>query len=204
VRDDEDGDLFPQLHHQFLDARRGDRIQRRGRFVEQDDFRIGSQRAGDAQALLLAAGEIGAEFLEPVADLVPQGRPLQGRLDAVVEFVLVAHAAHAQAVGDVLVDRLGKGIGLLEHHADAHAHLDRIDPGRQQVGVVRVEHDATAGIAVAGIQVVHAVEAAQQRRLAAARGTDQRGDLVIVDRHRHPLQRMEGAVVESPVRARRP
>jgi hypothetical protein len=155
--------------------------------------------AGDAQALLLATGKIGAEFLEPVADLVPQRGALERRFDAVIEFGLVGHAAHAQAVGHVLVDRLGEGIGLLEHHADAHAHFDRVDLGRKQVGVVRVKNNATAGVPVAGIQVVHAVEAAQQRRLAATRRPDQRGHAVVVDRHRHALQCMESAVVEIEV-----
>jgi hypothetical protein len=138
---------------------------------------IGCQGARDAQALLLAAGKVGAQLAEPVADLVPQRGALERGFDAVVEFVLVAHAAHAQAVGDVLVDRLGEGVRLLEHHADAHAHFDRIDVGRQQIGVVRVKHDAAAGVAVARIQVVHAIEAAQQRRLAATRGADQRRHL---------------------------
>ena len=50
---------------------------------------------------------------------------------------------------------------------------------REQVDVVRVQDDL-ALVAVAGIEVVHAVEAAQERRLAAARGPDQRGDLLLV------------------------
>ncbi len=197
--DDQDGHFFLEFRHQFLDAGRGDRVERRGRLVEEDDLGIGCQGAGDAQALLLAAGKVGAEFLEPVADLVPQRGALERGLDAVVEFVLVVHAAHAQAVGDVLVDRLGEGIGLLEHHADAHAHFDRIDVGREQIGVVRVKYDAAAVVPVAGIQVVHAIEAAQQRRLAATRGPDQRRHMAVVDRHRHALQGVECAVVKIEV-----
>ena len=52
---------------------------------------------------------------------------------------------------------------------------------REQVGVVRIEADL-ALVAVAGVQVVHAVEAAQEGRLAAARRADQRRHLAI--RHR--------------------
>ena len=33
----------------------GDRVQRRGRLIHQDDFRFHSDRAGDAQTLLLTA-----------------------------------------------------------------------------------------------------------------------------------------------------
>ena len=49
---------------------------------------------------------------------------------------------------------------------------------RDHVGAVRVQHDL-ALVAVAGIQVVHAVEAAQERRLAAARRADERRDLAL-------------------------
>ena len=99
-------------------------------------------------------------------------------------------AAHAQAVRHVLVDRFRERVGLLEHHADAHAHFDRIDLRIQQIGVVRVQQDL-ALVAVARIQVVHAVEAAQVGRLAAAGRPDQRGDLLLVDRHVDALQRVE-------------
>ena len=50
--------LVLEFVDQFLDAGGGDRIERRGGFVEQQDFRVGGQRARDAQALLLAAGQV--------------------------------------------------------------------------------------------------------------------------------------------------
>jgi hypothetical protein len=40
-------------------------------------------------------------------------------------------AVDARAVGDVVVDRLGKRVGLLEHHADAGAQLHHVDPDRR-------------------------------------------------------------------------
>ena len=44
------------------------------------------------------------------------------------EFVHVALVpGDARAEGDVLVDRLGERVRLLEDHADATAHLDRVD-----------------------------------------------------------------------------
>ena len=103
-----------------------------------------------------------------------------------------ALAAHAQAVGHVLVDRFGKRVGLLEHHADAHAHLDRVDLRVQQIGVVGIQPDL-ALVAVARVEVVHAVEAAQVGRLAAAGRADQGRHLLLVQRHVDVLQRMEVA-----------
>src|SRR5690606_4483618 len=47
VRDDEDRHLVPQLVNQLLDARGRDRIERRGRLVEQQDFRVGRERPRD-------------------------------------------------------------------------------------------------------------------------------------------------------------
>ena len=91
-----------------------------------------------------------------------------------------AHAADAQAIRHVLEDGLRERIRLLEHHADPHPHLDRVDALRDQVEVVRVQHDL-ALVARAGRQVVHAVEAAQERRLAAARGADQRRHALLAD-----------------------
>ena len=68
--------------------------------------------------------------------------------------------------------------------------------GRQDV--VPVEHDLALG-ALLRIEAVHAVEAAQQRRLAAARRADQRRHLPVVEVEVDVLQRLELAVVEVEV-----
>ncbi|MPM67332.1 hypothetical protein SDC9_114254 [bioreactor metagenome] len=198
VGDDEDGDALLQFVHQFLDGAGGDRVERRGRLIEEQQFGVGGQGAGDAQTLLLAAGQVGGEFVQTVLDLVPQGAALERLLDLVVEDALVVLAAHAQAVGDVFVDALREGVRLLEDHADAHAHFDGVDFRRQQVGVVRVEADL-ALVAVAWVEVVHAVEAAQVGRFAAAGRADQCGDLLVVDRHVDVLQGLGFAVEEIEV-----
>ena len=46
-----------EVVHQLLDRGRGDRVERRGGLVEQQDVGLDRDRARDAQALLLAAGE---------------------------------------------------------------------------------------------------------------------------------------------------
>jgi hypothetical protein len=57
VGDDDDGIALAQLVDQLLDARGGDRVERRAGLVHQDDFGIDGDGARDAQALLLAAGQ---------------------------------------------------------------------------------------------------------------------------------------------------
>ena len=79
-----------ELVDQVLDARRRDRVERRGRLVHQDHVRLDGERARDAEALLLAAGEPERVVLEPVLDLVPERRVPQRPLDALVEVLLHA------------------------------------------------------------------------------------------------------------------
>ena len=66
---------------QLLDDRGRDRVERRAGLVHQQDFRLRRDRARDAQALLLAAGQTGAGLLQAVLDLVPQIRSAQRLLD---------------------------------------------------------------------------------------------------------------------------
>ena len=75
-------------------------------------------------------------------------------------------------------------------------------PCADEIQVVRMQRDA-ALVARVGLQVVHAVEAAQERALAAARRADQRRDLPVGDRDRQVLQRAMLAVVEVQILDRR-
>ena len=61
-----------------------------------------------------------------------------------------------------------------------------------------MEVDA-AFVAVARIQIMHAVEAAQESRFAATGGADQRGHLLLVDWHVDAFQRLEVSVIEAEV-----
>ena len=159
--------LFFSVVHQVLDPRGRDRVERGGRLVHQQHLGLDGERAGDAEPLLLAAREAERALLEAVADVVPQRRLLEGVLDAVVKVVL--HPEHAQAPGDVVVDRLGERVRLLEDHPDPPPHLHRIDLGRVQVDAV-VEHlSLDLG---AWNQVVHPVQRADERALSAARRPD--------------------------------
>ena len=193
VGHDQDRVVLLELFDQLLDVAGGDRVERRGRLVEQQH--VGPQRDGarDAQALLLAAGQAQRALLQLVLDLVPQRGLAQRLLDARVHVGLRQALVVADAVGDVVVDRHRERHRLLEHHADLAAQpVER---------VLRIEHVLAVQQHFARgdllrVQRVDAVEDAQQRRLAAARRPDQRGDAIFGDVEVDVLHRVELAVVE--------
>src|SRR5690606_27843855 len=195
VGDDDDGELLGEVDHELFDAGRRDRVEGRARLVHEDDLGLEGDGAGDAQALLLAAGEGEGALLEIVLDLVPQGGLLEGVLDDGVALG-AARAVDPGAVGDVVVDRFGERVGLLEDHADAAADLDGVDAGVVDVLAVVGDGALDAG---AGDEVVHAVERAQEGGLAAARGPDEGGDLVLGDGEVHALDGVEAAVEDVDV-----
>ena len=127
--------------------------------------------------LLLPAGEAGARLLEPVGDFVEEAGTSEALFDNIVELsALAGEPVDAWAVGHVLVDRLRERIRLLEHHADARPQLHHVDIAAVNVPVIqrdRSGHPADVD------DVVHAVETAQEGRLAAARRADQRRYLVL-------------------------
>src|SRR5262249_10212967 len=82
------------------------------------------------------------------------------------------------------------------HHADARAQL--YDVAALVVDVVAVELDG-ARDARAFDGVVHAVEAAQERGLAATRGADHRQHLVVGDVDAHVLDGVLAAVIDLHV-----
>src|SRR5581483_11476320 len=57
VRDHEGGAALHHLVERHVEAGFGQRIERAGRFVEDEDRRVLEQRAGDGEALALAAGQ---------------------------------------------------------------------------------------------------------------------------------------------------
>src|SRR5438034_10930552 len=68
VGDDSDGaDVF-QLHQQFFNFGSADGIERGAGFIEEENFGFDGKSAGNAQALLLAAGELVRRLVEMVFD----------------------------------------------------------------------------------------------------------------------------------------
>src|SRR3990170_4202668 len=183
VRDDDDGELLGQLPDKVLNLERGDGVQGGARLVHQDDVRLDGEGPGDAETLLLAAGERQAGLLEIVLHLVPEGGPAQTALHVLVHAAAIA--VHAGAERHVIVYRLRERVGLLEHHANAAAHLHGVHLRSVDVHAVV---DGLPADPHPGYQVVHAVEAAQEGALAAAGRANERG---------HPLRReVHGNVVD--------
>src|ERR687891_2303409 len=160
VSDDHDRVLALEVHHQVLDLARGDRVERRAGLVHEDHVGLDGEAARDAEPLLLAARHAEGVGLEPVLDLVPERGVAERALDDLVHAAL--HPEHARAEGDVVVDRLRERVRLLEHHADALAHLDGVHLAAVEVLAVVEDLALDPG---RGDQVVHSVETADQGRL---------------------------------------
>ena len=109
---------------QVLDRGCRDRVERRGGLVEQHHIGLDRDRAGDAEALLLPAGEAERARLQAILDLVPERRAAQRALDSSVEVGL--HPEVLRGPRDVVVDRLRERVRLLEDHADPAADLDAV------------------------------------------------------------------------------
>src|SRR6267142_1330541 len=84
VRDDYNRIVVLQLVHEFLDAARGDRIERRGRLVQEQHLRLDRDTTRDAQPLLLAARKARAALLQLALHFLPQRRLSQGPFHALV------------------------------------------------------------------------------------------------------------------------
>ena len=117
--DDYHGVLSLEGGNCLLETRRGDRIQGRGRLIQQQDFWLYRDTAGDAEALLLAAREAEPGVLEFVFDLIPEGCATQRLFDPVGQVRLRHLFIEAHAIGDIVKDRHRERRWLLEHHADA-------------------------------------------------------------------------------------
>ena len=92
---------------------------------------------------------------------------------------------------DVVVDAHGReGIGLLEDHPDLAAGIGDAHTGG--VDVLTVQQDLTRDPCTDD-QLMHPVERAQEGRLAASRGTDERHDLSGRHEQGHPVQDEVGA-----------
>ena len=151
--------------------------------------------AGDAQTLLLAAGQADARVVETVLDLVPQVGAAQGPLDQIVGVGLGDLAVvQAHAGEHVLADgHRRERVRALEDHADVAADLDRVDVLGVQVAAFEQHLALDVG---AGDDLVHAVERAQHGRLAAAGRADEGGDLVRLDVQVDILDGQEVAVID--------
>ena len=134
-----------------------ERVERRERLVEQQDLRIGDERARERDALLLAARQLRRNAL----GVLGHGDELE-ELHRLLAPRRLVDALHLEREGDVVdAGEMGEERIALEHHRRAAL-------GRRQFGDVgRADQDVAFGRAlVAG-------DHPQRRRLAAARRSEQ-------------------------------
>src|SRR5688572_25865266 len=156
MRDDEGRPAPPQRSQAVLDERLAFAVERRGGFVEDENARIGEDRARDGHALALPARELYPALaddrvvarLEPFDELV--------RVRNAADLLNLLGGGIRTSVADVLCDRAVEEEVVLEHHSDlgsvvAQAH------GRE---VAAVDQDA------AGQRPVEGHYQADQRALA--------------------------------------
>src|SRR5580658_6893862 len=116
VRHDDDRVSRLQLLNQIFDLRGGDRVKGAGRLVHQQDLGNRCQGAGDAQSLLLAGGEAQRAVPKAVLHFFPHGGLAESVFDDLIKLAGM-DSLKTRAEGDVFVDALWEGIGLLEDEA---------------------------------------------------------------------------------------
>ncbi len=161
--------LDPQVEKVGAQRLGGEHVERRKRLVHQQDLRVDDERAGEADALAHAAGELlGKRRFEPVeADEVDRRERPFARLR-------LRHLARAQADFDVGEHgEPGEQRKALEHHGQA---IDRTRDGRVVVGHRALRRQRQPG------------NDAQQGGLAAAGTAEQADDLARRQLQRHAVE----------------
>ena len=184
VGDQHDGQaqLAIDLRQQRQHRRGGLRVKRTGRLVAQQDLRTGRQRAGDADALFLATGQLRRILLR----MRFEAHSLQQLGHARVDLRL-RRAGQFQWEGDIAGHRArGQQVEVLEDHADAPA---------QRAQAVRVQRGdiLTADQQPATTGFFQAVDHADKCRLAGAGMADDAENLTGLDGQVQRLQRADFA-----------
>ena len=182
--DHDDRIAFLELYSEFFDVRGGDRIEGRSRFIHQENIRLYGKGSGDAETLLLTAGEPEGRLMQAVFQFVPDGSLTQAAFYDLIQILFLGDAFQARTISDIIIDALREWIRLLKNHADMAAKNDRIDIF---VGIDTGKKDLpfyTAG----RDEVIHAVQRAQEGRFPTAGRPDERGDLVLFNAKIDALQ----------------
>ena len=168
------------------------RVERGGRFVEEHELRVHGQRAGDGDALLLAAGElrrVGVDLVRQ-ADLLEEraahvfGLPAGQLLDAHGRLDDVAERAQVREEVEALEDHADRGplardLGL--------AVLD------EAAVLLAVADELAVDVDAPGLEGLEVVDAAQQGRLAGAAGAEEDDDFAAGDVDRDAAQDLGAA-----------
>ena len=98
----------------------------------------------------------------------------------------------ARAKGNIIVHAHREGIGLLKHHAHASAQRVHIIIG---IDIIAIQQNFTLH-ATALRQIIHAVQAFEQRGFAAAGGPDKGSDFLFLNIHIDTVQSMEITIIQ--------
>ena len=157
-------------------------IERRSRLVEQHHLRIHGQRAGDGHALLLAAGKLGRERLDLVAEADALEQFSGGLLRLGARFAAHFHRRDRHVLQHA---QMREQVELLKDHAQQlRLH---------GVGHLPAVHAAAVNIDFAGIDLLQTGDAARQSALARSAGADDRNHFSLVDVQRDAFQHVERA-----------
>ncbi len=158
-------------------------IERAEWLIEQKNLRLDGERAGQCNALALAARQLRGIVAGKIAELNERQKFLDLGLDRRIRRAL-APRLRTQAEGDVLeyAHLLEQGIML----------KDEADPALAQIGVGDV--DSVEQNFAAGIGCLDPGDNAQKCRLARAARAEQRDKLARFDLKAYALQRLERAV----------
>jgi len=137
VRDEHVGQilLFLQIEQQVDDLRLNGHVQRGDSLVADDELRLRGERAGDADTLPLAAGELVREAVQEVRCKAAVVHDLQDHL-LHTGVLFLDHVVRLHAFADNLADahaRVQRGIRILEnqlHVAAQAAHLVILESGK--------------------------------------------------------------------------
>lgn len=185
-----------EFNGELLDAPCGNRVEGARSLIHKQHLRLNRQRASDAQTLLLAARKRKGALLQTIFHFVENRRLAKRGFDDFVELSLALDAMGAWAERHVVVHAHRKRVRFLEHHANTSAK--QVDVDFLAVEFFPIEPNRAFNSA-AFDSVVHAIEAAQEGRLSAARRANERGDLIARHVHRYAVQRMERAIVQIEV-----
>ncbi len=190
VRDhqDREAQLALDAGEQVEDRRGGLRVERRGRLVGQQHLGFGRQRARDADALLLAARQLGRIAVA----LVGQADHVEQRLDAAPDAGTVG-AEDLEGQRHVVEDGArGQQVEVLEDHADRAARRPQ-RPLVERADVDAVDDDPARG------RLLQPVDEPDQGRLAGPAAADDAHDLAA--RHGQ-VDAVEGGDGRPPMAAR--
>ena len=137
-------------------------VQRGGAVVQDENFRIAHECAGNGQALALAAGKVLAALRDLGVQTALAGRDKFRRLRGLERDLQLGIRCVLLAPAEILRDGPGKQDGLLRHDADLAAQL----PGRIVAHIDAVDKDAPAR------RVIETGDEIDERGLSGARAAD--------------------------------